>query len=215
MASRGVVEAVSSAAKRFPVGMGIGVHGAHNVEPRIANLLVTNDFIAAPKRHTVHFIAPILPYRLEQTPSATASFLNETTQATGRVRDTFSRLSQAQCPAPSHDNFKLPSATPSSTLPDALSCPTIAHDTCYVIEGPECGVFHIYDVGPTCLFNRLRTDTKHRKRAFTKRGCFRQSRSVLRKENRMKFAYALQGIDYDLLAGLKMGEIPDIRAYKR
>ncbi|EDO06838.1 uncharacterized protein BBOV_IV004770 [Babesia bovis T2Bo] len=99
-------------------------------------------------------------------------------------------------------------------LPHMIDTPGTS-SPCRVIESPDHGIFHVYDVGLTYLLNKIRTDTKHRKRAFTKRGYFRQSRSILRKDNRMKFAFALQGIDYEYIESLKMGEIPDIREYKK
>ncbi|XP_954456.1 uncharacterized protein TA21485 [Theileria annulata] len=63
------------------------------------------------------------------------------------------------------------------------------------------------------LFNKLRNDTKNRKRAFVKRGYFRRTRSLNRKLNRLSYAYALQGIDYEMVENLAMGEIPDLKDY--
>ncbi|ORM39741.1 tRNA-dihydrouridine(16/17) synthase [NAD(P)(+)]-like [Babesia sp. Xinjiang] len=124
----------------------------------------------------------------------------------------FIQLSQIQCQRPVQRDLKMPSYVDTEILPRMINLPNTS-DSCSVIGYPEKRESHIYQIGETYLFNRTRTDTKHRKRAFTKRGYFRQSRSLLRKENRMKFAYALQGIDYEMLDGLKMGEIPDIKNY--
>ncbi|BAM38782.1 conserved hypothetical protein [Theileria orientalis strain Shintoku] len=65
------------------------------------------------------------------------------------------------------------------------------------------------------LFNKLRNDTKHRKRAFVKRGYFRRTRCLERKLNRLSYAYALQGIDYEMLESLEMGELPDLKDFKK
>ncbi|UKJ87783.2 hypothetical protein MACJ_000223 [Theileria orientalis] len=65
------------------------------------------------------------------------------------------------------------------------------------------------------LFNKLRNDTKHRKRAFVKRGYFRRTRCLERKLNRLSYAYALQGIDYEMLESLEMGELPDLKKLKK
>ncbi|GBE59751.1 hypothetical protein, conserved [Babesia ovata] len=127
----------------------------------------------------------------------------------------FTHVSQIECPRPLQVNLELPNGPYPEIRHQPVQLPAVTTESHHVVEDQETGVYHIYDVGPAYLFNKLRTDTKHRKRAFTKRGYFRQSRSITRKENRMKFAYALQGIDYEMLEGLKRGEIPDIRAYKR
>ncbi|GFE53683.1 hypothetical protein BaOVIS_010870 [Babesia ovis] len=148
-------------------------------------------------------------------PSASIPLLADAI-ALSRHREQFStNISHIKCPTPLQGSIRMPERLPSEMVPPMLDLPNRSLPQCYVNEhfGPE--VFHIYNIGPACLFNKIRTDTKHRKRAFTKRGYFRQSRSILRKENRMKFAYALQGIDYEMLESLKMGEIPDIRDYKR
>ncbi|AFZ80326.1 hypothetical protein BEWA_031790 [Theileria equi strain WA] len=67
----------------------------------------------------------------------------------------------------------------------------------------------------TYLFNKLRNDKKHRKRAFPKRGYWRRTHAMLRKDNRIKYAYALEGIDYEMIEKLERGEIPDIKTLKR
>ncbi|KAK2197245.1 hypothetical protein BdWA1_000244 [Babesia duncani] len=92
---------------------------------------------------------------------------------------------------------------PNLTLPIPLQ--DIIHEKCII--NPQPIVEH--------LFNKLRNDSKHRKRAFTKRGCFRQTHAMIRKDNRLRLAYALQGIDYDMLEGLEIGEIPDLSLLKK
>ncbi|KAK1934934.1 hypothetical protein X943_003437 [Babesia divergens] len=122
-------------------------------------------------------------------------------------------LSQLQLPASAQGSLNLPRTIGSENWNQPILMPA-ALQPIHHIEHTVNQKSYIYDIGASCLFNKVRTDTKHRKRAFAKRGYFRQTRSIIRKDNRMKYAYALQGIDYEMLESLKMGEIPDINALK-
>lgn len=57
------------------------------------------------------------------------------------------------------------------------------------------------------LFNKVRNDKKHRKRAFQKRGYWKKMHYFIRKNNRMCFAFKVQNINYENLKKLKRGEI--------
>ncbi|CAA9988721.1 conserved Plasmodium protein, unknown function [Plasmodium knowlesi strain H] len=59
----------------------------------------------------------------------------------------------------------------------------------------------------TLLFNKVRNDTRHRKRAFQKRGYWKKMHYFTRKANMMSFAFKMQNIDYEKMKKLKRGEV--------
>ncbi|CAI7721016.1 hypothetical protein PVIIG_05819 [Plasmodium vivax India VII] len=60
---------------------------------------------------------------------------------------------------------------------------------------------------PTLLFNKVRNDKRHRKRAFQKRGYWKKLHYFTRKANMMSFAFKMQNIDYEKMKKLKRGEV--------
>ncbi|GAW81436.1 hypothetical protein, conserved [Plasmodium gonderi] len=59
----------------------------------------------------------------------------------------------------------------------------------------------------TLLFNKVRNDKRHRKRAFQKRGYWKKMHYFMRKSNMMSFAFKMQNIDYEKMKKLKRGEV--------
>ncbi|KAI4837854.1 hypothetical protein MKS88_003273 [Plasmodium brasilianum] len=59
----------------------------------------------------------------------------------------------------------------------------------------------------TLLFNKVRNDKRHRKRAFQKRGYWKKMHYFVRKNNMMCFAFKVQNIDYEKMKRLKRGEV--------
>ncbi|CAD51485.1 hypothetical protein PFMG_00334 [Plasmodium falciparum IGH-CR14] len=57
------------------------------------------------------------------------------------------------------------------------------------------------------LFNKVRNDKKHRKRAFQKRGYWKKMHYFIRKNNMMSYAFKVQNIDYEKIKKLKRGEV--------
>ncbi|SBS84536.1 conserved Plasmodium protein, unknown function [Plasmodium ovale] len=57
------------------------------------------------------------------------------------------------------------------------------------------------------LFNKVRNDKRHRKRAFQKRGYWKKMHYFVRKNNMMCFAFKVQNIDYEKIKKLKRGEV--------
>ncbi|KAK1442119.1 hypothetical protein BgAZ_401490 [Babesia gibsoni] len=124
-------------------------------------------------------------------------------------------LSHIRLPAPCTDADTRPIGEEGNRLHQPMVMPTTSKPIENALEDVATRNSYVYQIGSTYLFNKIRTDTKNRKRAFAKRGYFRQTHAVLRKENRMKYAYALQGIDYEMLENLKIGEILNISDLKR
>ncbi|SOV11877.1 conserved Plasmodium protein, unknown function [Plasmodium sp. DRC-Itaito] len=57
------------------------------------------------------------------------------------------------------------------------------------------------------LFNKVRNDKRHRKRAFQKRGYWKKMHYFVRKNNMMSYAFKVQNIDYEKIKKLKRGEV--------
>ncbi|CDR95867.1 hypothetical protein, conserved [Babesia bigemina] len=215
MGSRTAMLAVRAMTRRLPSDLASTVVGIWPQKPASTSSDMPKHAIMGWNSGTTHPISPIRSPPVLCNAAGTAQW-SALQDPFVRLSDgVFTHISQIECPVPIHVNLELPNGPRPETRRQPVQLPAVTTDSHHVVEDQQTGVYHIYDVGPAYLFNKVRTDTKHRKRAFTKRGYFRQSRSITRKENRMKFAYALQGIDYEMLEGLKRGEIPDIRAYKR
>ncbi|SOV11638.1 conserved Plasmodium protein, unknown function [Plasmodium sp. gorilla clade G2] len=57
------------------------------------------------------------------------------------------------------------------------------------------------------LFNKVRNDKRHRKRAFQKRGYWKKMHYFVRKNNMMSYAFKVQNVDYEKIKKLKRGEV--------
>ncbi|KJP85578.1 hypothetical protein AK88_04799 [Plasmodium fragile] len=76
------------------------------------------------------------------------------------------------------------------------------NDVNILVEGPRMA-----EKNSTLLFNKVRNDKRHRKRAFQKRGYWKKMHYFTRKANMMSFAFKMQNIDYEKMKKLKRGEV--------
>ncbi|EUD68243.1 hypothetical protein C922_01262 [Plasmodium inui San Antonio 1] len=85
---------------------------------------------------------------------------------------------------------------------ESLHSNVFFNDVNILVEGPRMA-----EKNSTLLFNKVRNDKRHRKRAFQKRGYWKKMHYFTRKANMMSFAFKMQNIDYEKMKKLKRGEV--------